>query len=112
MSDVDLVQSIYTAGGSIFLVALFAGFARTLARVVYYFRNRSERPRLLNRDVLVIGGLSASFGLITIVRFLPPATRVVLTAGNVPWALLTTVPAVAAVLVYAYFEFAIIERPK
>ena len=111
MTDLQVVQLIYTVGGSIFLIGLFAGFARTLARVVYYLRNRAERPRLLNRDVLVIGGLSMSFGLITIIRFLPPEVRVAITSGNVLWALLTTVPAIVAVLVYLYFEIWVIERP-
>jgi hypothetical protein len=111
MTDQQFVQLIYTVGGAIFLVGLFGGFARTLARVVYYLRNRAERPRLLNRDVLVIGGLSLSFGLITIVRFLPLETRLALTTGNVLWALATTVPAVLAVLVYMYFEVVVIERP-
>jgi hypothetical protein len=109
---VEIVQRIYTAGGAVFLLALFAGFARTLARVVYYLRNRNQRPRLLNRDVVVIGGLAISFGLITLIRFLPVETRVSLTSGNIAWALLTTVPAVVAVLVYAWYEYAIIERPR
>lgn len=112
MTDQAIVQLIYTIGGSIFLVALFGGFVRTLARVVYYQRNRAARPRLLNRDVLVIGGLSLSFGLITVVRFLPLETRLALTTGNVAWALITTVPACIAVLVYLYFEAFVIERPR
>lgn len=111
MTDQQLVQLVYTVGGSIFLVGLFGGFARTLARVVYYLRHKAERPRLLNRDVLVIGGLSLSFGLITVIRFLPQEARIALTTGNVAWAVLTTVPAVIAVLVYLYFELWVIERP-
>lgn len=112
VTDAETVQLIYTVGGSMFLLALFAGFIRTLARVVYYFRNQAERPRLLNRDVLVIGGLSISFGLITIVRFLPMDVRIALTTGNVAWALVTTVPAIVAVFVYAYFEYVVIEQPQ
>jgi hypothetical protein len=110
LNNPDLVATIYAITGSIFLFALFAGFARTLARVVYYLRNKSQRPRLLNRDVVVIGGLSVSFGLITLIRFLPPETRIALTQGNVVWALVTSVPACVAVCVYLYFEYAVIER--
>lgn len=112
MTDVQLVQLIYAAGGTVFLLALFAGALRTLARLAFYLRNRAERPRLLNRDVLVIGGLSISFGLIAIVRFLPPETRQAITQGNLWWAVGSTVPGVVAALVYAYFEWFVIERPR
>lgn len=112
MTDQQIVQTIYTIGGSIFLIALFAGFARTVARVIYYLQHKALRPRLLNRDFLVIGGLSLSFGLITIVRFLPLEARLALTTGNVACALITTVPACVAVCVYCWFEFRIIERPR
>lgn len=112
MTDQQIVQTIYTIGGSIFLIALFAGFARTVARVIYYLQHKALRPRLLNRDFLVIGGLALSFGLITVVRFLPLEARLALTTGNVLWALMTTVPACIAVLTYAWYEYRVIERPK
>lgn len=112
MTDAQLVQFIYTAGGSVFLLALFTGFARTLARGLYYLRHKKDRPRLLNRDLLWGGGVSISFGLITVIRFLPPDTRIALTQGNVAWAVLTSVPACIGVLVYAYYEFFVIERPS
>lgn len=111
MAVVLTTDSVYLVGGIVFLTFLFGGFVRTLARVVYYASNRAERPKLLTRDVLVIGGLSVSFGLITIVRFLPLEARLSLTSGNVLWALVSTVPACFAVIVYAAYEYLIIERP-
>lgn len=112
MSPEATVQLIYTITGSIFLIALFAGFGRTVARVFFYYRKKTERPRLLTRDFIVLGGLCISFGLITAVRFLPIEVRQALTTGNVAWALATTIPACVGVLVYLYYEVAVIERLK
>ncbi len=109
------VDFVYVLGGSIFLVALFAGFGWTLVRFVYYvlFVPRREWPVLLIRDVLSTGGLAFSFGLIAGIRFLPIETRLAITTGNVLWALLTTVPAAFGATVYLAFEaFVIRLRPK
>lgn len=110
MTNPQAVQLIYTILGWVFLLALLAGFSRTAARVLYYARHKGTRPRLLTRDVIVYGGFSITFGLITLVRLLPQDDRVALTTGNVLWALSTTVPACIAVLTYLYFELFIIER--
>lgn len=110
MTDTQLVQVIYAIGGTIFIVAIFVGAATTLARVLLYARNGKRRPRLLNRDLIVIGGLAWSFGLITALRFLPLEQRVAITAGNVAWALVTTIPAVIAAVTYVYAEFFVVRR--
>lgn len=111
MANADLIALIYAVTGTLFLAALFLGFLRTFARVLYYARNKAERPKLLTRDLVVMGGLSISFGLITLIRFLPQDVRIALTTGNVIWALLTTIPAVVAVCCYTWFEYRVIERP-
>jgi hypothetical protein len=103
-----LVQTIYFVAGSLFLGGLFLGALTTIARVVYYRIHRTARPRLLTRDLIVYGGLALSFGLITLVRFLPVETRQQVTTGNVLWAIATTVPAVLAVLYYCYIEIFVI----
>jgi hypothetical protein len=107
----DAVGVIYLVASLTFLGGILLGWISTLARVVYYARNHVPRPRLLTRDVLVKGGYSVSFTLIALVRLLPAETRAALDlAGNVPWALLTSIPAAFASLVYLYFEWFVIER--
>lgn len=108
----DAVAVIYVVFGLIFLFGMFAGTARTLARVVYYLRNGTQMPRLLIRDAICWGGFSVSFGLITLIRFLPPEQRIALTLGNVLWAIATVVPSCIAVFAYLYFEVWVIERAK
>lgn len=112
VNNPEAVAFIYTLAGITFLIGLFVGAVSTLARVVYYRIHGTRRPRLLTRDVLVYGGLALSFGLIAGVRLLPLDVRLALTTGNVGWALATSVPAVIAVIVYCYFELAVIERAR
>lgn len=112
VNNPGLVSTIYFIAGVLFLVGLFIGAVSTLARVVFYRANGTKRPRLLTRDVLVYGGLALSFGLIAGVRLLPLEVRLALTTGNVGWALATSVPAVVAMVVYCYFELAVIERVR
>ena len=112
LSNPALVSAIYLIVGSLFLLFLFIGAVSTIARVIYYRVNGYTRPRLLTRDVIVFGGLAFTFAAITIVRFLPTETRMALTAGNVAWALVSTLPAVVAIMYYAYVEVFVIERPK
>lgn len=106
------VAAIYLVAGSLFLLGLFVGTVTTLARVVFYRIHGKRRPRLLTRDLVVFGGLALSFGLITVVRFLPIPTRAAMTSGNVIWALVSTVPAVMAVAFYCYVELFVIGRAR
>lgn len=116
LNNPDGVALVYTVGGAVFLIALFAGFVRTAIRVIFTPASAYEsghRPVLLVRDLVVIGGFSVTMTAITLIRFLPPETRIAVTQGNVWWALLTTVPICIAVLAYLYAEFFLIERrPK
>lgn len=112
LSNPGVVATIYTLGGIVFLGGFAIGAMTTLARVLYYFLHRIQRPRLLTRDVIVWGGLALSFAQIAIVRFLPPDIRNGLTAANVGWALSTTLPAVLAVCTYVYYELWVIERTR
>lgn len=107
---VEAVSLIYVIAGSVFLIGLLLAVVSTGARVIWYMRHDEPRPRLLTRDVLVKGGLCISFGLIAGVRFLPPDQRSLITTGNVAWALLTSVPAAFAMVVYLYYEIAVIKR--
>jgi hypothetical protein len=108
-NDPDAVALVYFVGGVTFLLALFAGTAWTLARVAYYVAVGEPRPRLLTRDLIVYAGFSISFGLITLIRFLPLDQRLALTTGNVLWALATTGPACIAVLTYLYYEVFVVK---
>lgn len=108
----ELVAVIYGIFGTVFLGGLFVGAATTLARVLFYRAQGRPRPDLLTRDILVYGGLAISFGIIAAVRFLPLEERQAL-AGNVLWAVVTSIPAAFGVLVYCYYELFVIERgPK
>jgi hypothetical protein len=109
----DVVNVIYLVAGLAFLGGIVLGWLSTMARVVYYQRNHVQRPRLLTRDVLVKGGYSISFLLITLVRFLPTADRAALDlSGNVWWAILTAIPAAFSSLTYLWYELFVIERSR
>lgn len=110
MTDLQIVGAIYAVGGTVFIIGIAIGALTTLARVLLYARNKEPRPRLLTRDLIVIGGLAWSFGLIVAVRFLPVDQRIALTTGNVLWALATTVPAAVAAVAYVYAEAFIVRR--
>jgi hypothetical protein len=110
MTDTDVVAAIYTYGGIAFIVLIVVGAITTVARVLFYARNNAPRPRLLTRDVIVIGGLAWSFSLIVAVRFLPSEQRVAFTTGNIAWALVTTLPALIAATTYVYFELFVVKR--
>jgi hypothetical protein len=104
------VEQIYQWGGSLFLGSLLLNVVTTGARVIWYLRHHEPMPRLLPRDIWSKGGLLLSFAPIVLLRFYPIDVRVAFTTGNVPWALLTIVPATAGMLVYAYFEMFVIKR--
>ncbi len=112
LSDPSIVAWVYGLGGAVFLAGFVIGAMTTLARVLYYFLHKIQRPRLLTRDVVVWGGLALSFAQIAVIRFLPSEVRVQLTANNVGWALATTLPAVIAVCTYVYYELWVIERTR
>lgn len=112
MPDKDLVGLISAAAFVMFTGAVIVGFLTTLDRVLYYAKHRVPRPRLLTRDVIVIGGLALSFGQIIAARFLlSPEERAVL-GENVLWALSTSIPAVVSAITYAYYELFIVERDR
>lgn len=105
---VDVVNSITFAA---FFVLLAVGTVSTAARVAYYRVHNEERPRLLIRDLLMIGGFSLSFGAILLVRVLRAlGLDVTGLSTNVWWAIGSALPAVIAVAVYAWFELFVIER--
>lgn len=107
MTETSMVAIWNVLAFVLFTFLLFAGFLRTFARLLYYVRNRAQRPRLLNRDAVMIGGFATSFGMILFVRAvgLGPVVR-----DSVVWAVATSIPALVAVAVYVYYEYAVIER--
>lgn len=107
--DPVLTELIHTVAFLAFITLLLVGFLTTTARVAFYRVMRHALPRLLKRDIAVIGGLAASFGTILLVRALGigPTLR-----ENWLYAVLTDIPAISAVAVYVYFEVFVIERGK
>lgn len=94
-----------------FLVPLLVGAGATLTRVVSYRLAGDPMPRLLIRDAQVIGGFAVTTGLLFSVRILRAVGAD--TSGlatNLGWVLATIVPAIWAVVVYAWFEIVVIER--
>ncbi len=112
MTNTEFIAAVYILGGSIFLGGFLLAVVTTGARFLWYVRYRHPRPRLLNRDIIVKGGMFTSFGLIAAIRFVPPEQRVTLTQGNVAWAVATTLPAVVAIVVYCIYELFVIPRDR
>lgn len=128
MSPVEQIQVIYAVGGTVFIAGFLVAFVTTGARFLWYVRHSGHAlppvanrlydpdvvrmPVLLRRDMITKGGMFLSFGLIVLLRFLPQETRIAYTTGNVPWALITTIPACIAILVYDWYEIFRIPRAK
>ncbi len=108
MSHAQLFNAL---NGAVFLVALLCGSLVTVSRVIYYYRNRLERPRLLTRDLVVIGGVAWTAALLVISRV--AQVFGLDTSGlreSLLWAVATGVPASVAALTYTYYEVFVIER--
>jgi hypothetical protein len=106
-----VIDVINVSAFLIFTVALLLGAGATLARVVRYSVQGWHRPRLLTRDLFVIGGLALTVGTILAVRVARAlGADVTGLATSIPWILFTTIPVVVAVVVYAWFELFVIER--
>jgi hypothetical protein len=106
-----MVEAISTGSFIVFAIALAIGAGATLIRVARYRVNGWDRPRLLTRDIQVIGGLALTVGSILFVRFLrTQGADVSGLATNVAWILFTTIPVLWSVVVYAWYELFVIER--
>lgn len=112
MTNAEIIALVYGVGGTIFLSGFFVAVVTTGARVLWYMRHARPRPRLLNRDIIVKGGMFIGFGLIAALRFLPPEARIAFTANNVAWAVITTLGPVIAIVTYDWFEIRVIPRVK
>lgn len=94
-----------------FLILFAVGTGATLSRVVAYRIHGIKMPRLLIRDAQVIGGFAFSFGLILAVRVLRAfGVDVSGLATNIWWTVGSSIPALWAVAVYAFYEVVVIER--
>lgn len=111
MTDASVVDVVNALVFVAFWGLLFIGAGSTLARVAYYRQYGYKRPRLLNRDALMIGGFATSFGIILGVRVgRSVGFDTSGLASSVVWTLITSGPAIAAVATYVYFELFVIER--
>lgn len=91
----------------LFIVLLVLGTGRTIYRLLEYRRASVPVPLILWRDVFSRTGLTVPFALILVVRALGLQPFV---AGQTWWIVLTSVPAIFSVGVYAYFEYFIIDK--
>ncbi len=106
MTEAELVDVVHSVAFATFWLLLFAGALSPAARVAYYHAHGYERPRLLNRDIVFIGGMATSFGIILFAR----AVDIPNLRDSLPWALVTDAGGIIAVVTYVYFELFVIER--
>lgn len=107
MSDESLYEAVTFVSFVIFTVFLLVGALSTLTRAIRYAHAGQAWPRLLIRDLVLVGGLGLVFAMILGVRALGVGPSL---AGNVPWAVFTGGIAVVSVATYCYFELFIIEK--
>jgi hypothetical protein len=94
-----------------FIVLLVVGAGATITRGVSYLRAHEPMPKLLLRDIFSRTGLALPLTLVFAVRFLRPFIDLT-GLGQQPWyILLTTLPALIGVAVYAYFELFVLGGP-
>jgi hypothetical protein len=105
MSMSELADLINVALLSSFTACLAASAYRIIARALSYRRRGQPIPRLLPRDLVLVGGLLVPFATILLARSMDWAVR-----GNLVWQLATGIPAVAAVAVFTWYEFRVIDQ--
>lgn len=106
MNDLTLYQTVTFATFALFTILLMVGALSTLTRAIRYTHAGQTWPRLLKRDLILVGGLGLVFGMMLGGRALGLAA---ILANNVPWAVLTGAIAIYSVAVYSYFELFIVE---
>lgn len=102
----DIVNFLILA---VFLGLLLVSTLSTAARGIRYRRASHPLPRLWGRDIALIGGLTIPFVLIFAARAFSFAPSV---AGQLWWSLITGIPPIVGIAVYAYFELFVIEAQK
>jgi hypothetical protein len=107
VTDDTLYQTVTFIAFVLFSIAVFVGATSTLVRAIRYTHAGQAWPRLLIRDLLMVGGLGVVLALILGARALGLGAFLV---GNVPWAVFTGVIAVASVAAYDFYELFIIEK--
>ena len=88
----------------LFATGLWFGAMRTLFRIYRYRRMGWKYPELIWRDITVQGGFAVTVALLTIARLLVALGVSQAFRGQLWWIVLTMVPALIAVWVYAYYE--------
>lgn len=107
------VQLFNALNSIVFLVALVISLFETIRRVILYRIQGYPRPRLLTRDVIVIGGFAWTASLLLIARaFGALGADISGLSSNILWVSATGIPATVAVVTYAYFEIFVIERGR
>lgn len=99
----------------VFTILLVIAVLTTGSRWLRYHRTGFRRPRLLNRDVVLVIGLAVPFVLILLNRAFDWQAYVINKQTGHPelwWLLLTGLPAIVALAVYDWFELAVIERDQ
>lgn len=109
MTEDQVIEVVNVLILAAFTFLLVIGFLTTLIRRFGLILKRIPAPRLLPRDLTLLGTLSWPFALILLVRA-EELTRVVV--GQLWWVLLTGIPPVFGVAVYVYYEIFVIGQPE
>ena len=97
----------------VFTGLLLVAVISTGSRWLRYQHTKFRRPRLLNRDVVMVVGLAVPFVVILSVRALGLQSAITGEDGPHLWYLLVTgIPPIIAIAVYDYFELRVIERDQ
>lgn len=107
MTEKDAYETITLATFVVFTALLLVGAVSTLVRAIRYLHAGQPWPRLLVRDLILIGGLGMVFAMILLVRALGLSSTVV---DNVPWALVTGAVAIISIGTCVFFELFVIEK--
>jgi hypothetical protein len=106
VENADLVALVNIVALVAYAGLLLFGAVLTAARLLLYAMGRVTRPRLLNRDLIFIGGHAMTMLLILVIRVVPEWGTAV--RGQLWWTVLTAAPALAGVAAYVYFEVFVI----
>lgn len=103
-SELQLLNTIIFL---VFTACLMAGAVRTYVRAAQYRHSGLKIPLILWRDLIFVGGLTLPLMLILGARALGLIQNVI---NHTWWVLVTSTPALIAVITYGLFEFFIIDK--
>lgn len=109
MAEADLARWISLISFVIFTILLWICSTSILVRALRYRQRKRTIPRLLFRDLFLMGGLATAFALSILVRALGLAAEA---ERSAVWALVVGTLGTGALATFLYFEIFVIERKR